>query len=101
MLDATGNITLNRADTFTFALDYQDENGSPINLTNSNITLYVDKVFSLTPTAANGKLYFTFTPAHAVALQNKEYEWIIREVVNGVPDVLVSGGTISAEGFAV
>ena len=105
----TGNITLDRADTFVLEFDYQDEGGSLVNLSHTDMMLHVgsnngDVLFSLSPTRDPIDPFvvkFVFTAAHASLLGKKEYDWIIREVVDGVPDVLASGATISAVGFAI
>ena len=104
----TGNITLNRADTFTLAFKYEDEDGQALPLNPANLRLHVGSeaqyLLTLAPTADpqdNTVVYFTFTPEHAALLLKKEWSWIIREIVNGEPDVLVEGATIMATGFAV
>lgn len=99
-IDDNGNITLHKAGYFTLSLDLDGED-----LTNADIKLYVEKVeIVILPTrdpADPKTLYFTFTTEHAETIGSKELEWIVREVVNGVPEVIVEGGNITAEGFAV
>ena len=105
--ETTGNITLNRADTFSFSFDVQ-ENGEALPLDPASLRLHVGSetqlLFTLAPTADpqdDTVVHFTFTPEHAALLLKKEWSWIIREIVNGEPDVLVEGATIMATGFAV
>ena len=104
----TGNITLNRADTFTLAFKYEDENGQALPLNPANLRLHVGSeaqyLLTVIPVADpddNTVVHFTFTRDHAAALGRKEWSWIIRKFVNGEPDVLVEGATINATGFAV
>ncbi len=100
--ETTGNITLNRADTFSFSFDVE-ENGEALPLDPASLRLHVGSetqlLFTLAPTADpqdNTVVHFTFTPEHAALLLKKEWSWIIREIVNGEPDVLVEGATIMA-----
>lgn len=104
----TGNITLNRADTFTLAFKYEDEDGQALPLNPGNLRLHVGSeaqyLLTVIPVADpqdNTVVHFTFTPVHAALLLKKEWSWIIREIANGEPDVLAEGATISATGFAV
>lgn len=105
--ETTGNITLNRADTFSFSFDVE-ENGKALPLDPASLRLHVGSekkyLFELVPVAdphTNTVVHFTFTPAHAALLGTAEWSWIIREIVDGEPDVLAEGATISATGFAV
>lgn len=104
-LDASGNITLNKAGFFSFAFDMVDESGAKIDLSAADIKLHIDKLgIQIVPSrdlSNPSVLHFTFTTAHAAAIGTKELPWIIRQVVAGVPEVIVEGGTITAEGFAV
>ena len=100
MLDATGNIILNLAGYFAFSLTMDGED-----LSNADIKLHVDQVgLVLLPVrdpAHPDRLTFTFTTEHAAQIGTKERAWILREVVAGVPSVILEGGTIVAEGFKV
>lgn len=111
-MDKQGNITLNRASYYSFSIDLEEEDGSKADVRVSDIKLYVsrddlltaDPLFVVTPfvdPAVPSELHFTFTTEHARQIGKKEYVWIIREVVAGVPDVAWKGGKITAEGFAV
>lgn len=99
--DESGNITLNKAGYFSFAFNVDEEDGSKIDLTNADIRLYVDKVGIEIVPLRDGVdptiLHFTFTTEHAETIGKKHLSWIIREVVAGVPEVLVEGKTITAE----
>lgn len=105
MLDDNGNITLNRAGYFSFGFSLDGEDGDKIDLSVADIKLYVDKVgIVIVPTrdpVDPTVLHFTFTTEHAALIGKKQLAWIIREVVAGVPEILVEGGTITVEGFAV
>ena len=106
MLDeTTGNITLNRADTFTLEFCYQDS-GAPVALTPAKTLFHIGKdkdyLFSIAPVADTNDptiLHFTFTPAHALRLGNKEWDYVIRD--EEAEDVLSEGSTISAVSFAI
>lgn len=104
-MDELGNITLNKAGYFSFSFDMDDEQGAKIDLSTADIKLHIDKVnLTIVPTrdpATPTVLHFNFTTDHAALIKSRELPWIIREVVGGVPEVIVEGNTIKVEGFTV
>lgn len=103
MLTTEGNIILDRAADEYLPLEWYDDAGVEIDISQADIRFIVDKGFTLIPTRnpsnPKGRLLH-FTEVHAQSLKSNTRDYMLR-LTQGQDDTVLLRGTISASGFAV
>lgn len=100
MIDASGNITLNRAADEYIPLSWVDDQGVEIDISQADLRFIVDKGFTLVPdrdpNEAKGRLLH-FTELHAQSL-TKPRQYVLL-LTQGSDNTVLLSGTIDATGF--
>jgi hypothetical protein len=103
MLTTEGNLILDRAADEYLPLEWYDDAGAEIDISQADLRFIVDKGFTLVPIMnpgnSKGRLLH-FTEQHAASLKSNTRDYMLL-LTQGTDNTVLMRGKISATGFAL